>query len=221
MDLASHHVVNGLTERPDVFGEFPAVNRDAVDGCAAIFQGFHEVVAGLAVFLDGDSQARNGAPGVERGDDVSPGVRLGHLHVHAGFPLITQDGERLRPADHDLHGLEGIEESLAGEGGLDFLEQVAGTDPGEENHHVELAGNEPAGELGGQRVVAERDFAERGGLDGLAALFPDQFGHRPRKAILEGHHAEANKRAGDRVGHGNGSDGQLFARSRSRRSRPS
>ena len=106
-------VVHGPAQRPAVLGQGPAIHGDGRDLGPAIDEPRHEVGAGLPVFLDGHAQAVHGLAGVERVEDVPPGVRLRDLHVHPDLPL-AQDRQRLRPPGHDRHAVQGVQEGLAG-----------------------------------------------------------------------------------------------------------
>ena len=83
---------------------------------------------------------------------------------------------------------------------LDRGQQVPEADAGQEDHHVDLAGDQPMGEVDRLAVLLDRHLAHAGADERLAAEFLDQPGHFGRVAAFERGDAEVGK-TGVIVGH--------------------
>ncbi len=89
-DLAGDDGGDPPAERAEVVGQGPAVDRDLGDGRPAVVQAVDQLGAGLAVFLDGDPEAGDRDLGVEGGQQLAPGVRLGGGQVDADLELAER-----------------------------------------------------------------------------------------------------------------------------------
>jgi hypothetical protein len=63
--------------------------------------------------------------------------------------------------------------------------EQAGAHAGEQDHHVELAGEEALGELEGGLVALQGRFAHGGGQHRFASLFANQLGDPGGAAALQ------------------------------------
>ena len=182
-------------ERPAVFRQIPVVDVHAVDHRAAGFQAGDQAAVRDAVFLQADDQIRHRQPLVERGEQFAPGVRLGHDDRGRDAEFL-EHGQRLGAADDGFDVAHGREKPLAIDVPLDLCDQMPRADAGEKDDDVDLAGDEPIGEVDGRLIVRERHFAHRRADERHAAPLGDHALHVVGAATFEGGDAETGKIGG-------------------------
>src|SRR5262245_4668064 len=86
-DAARDDLSQRGAERAEVLGQSPAVNRDARDRRAAMFQALDQLGDRFAKLLNGDPQADDRTSLVEQGERLAPGIWLGDPEVDPGAQL--------------------------------------------------------------------------------------------------------------------------------------
>ena len=97
---------------------------DRIDRRAAGFQAGDQAAVRDAVFLQADDQIRHRQLLVERGQQLAPGVRLGHDDRRRDAEFL-EHGERLGPADDGFDIAHGRQKPLAIDVPLDLLRQAS------------------------------------------------------------------------------------------------
>ena len=126
------------------------------------------------------------------GEHFPPGVRLGNGDGERHGKL-AQHADGLRSTRHDGDAAERVGESLGRIARGEGLIQNARADAGEQNDHVELAGEQTRGELEGLFIALDGGFAHGRGHDRLALLFADELRDFGRAPAFERDHFQAGK----------------------------
>ena len=187
IEVAGGQAAGGFAQRFGVLGEVPPVDADGGDVGAAARRASSSSVAGRPYSW---MAMRRAGVACERGQEFAPGVGLGG--DDGGFEAeVAQGGDGLGSARGDGDAAQGFGEGVLGIARGQYAMQLAGADAGEQDDHVEFAGEEALGEGEDGVVIGERDFAHGGGDEGLAALLADELLHFGGAAAFQREHAES------------------------------
>ncbi len=131
-----------------------------IDDRAAGFEAGDQAGIRNSVFLQADDEIGDRQPLVERGQELTPGIRLGNDERRRDADFLER-GERLGTADDRFDVAHGGEELSAVDVPLDLCEEVSRADAGQKDHDVDLPGDETIGEVDRGLIVRERHFAHR------------------------------------------------------------
>src|SRR5437899_2466145 len=127
------------------------------------------------------------------GYELVPSVRLRHRygdrHAH-----LAKSCDGFRSASYYGKFSKGVGERFGRMTRGDYFGERAGAYTGEQDHHLEFAGEEAFGESEGFVVGVERSFAHAGSDEGIAALTTDQLGDLGAAPAFERDDAQAIKR---------------------------
>ena len=149
-----------LLERFGILWEIPLVDLHAQDVGPSRFETGNQGVVRHAVFLKSDGHVRNRDVLIDQLEDFAPGVRLrcaiarlkSHLS-HRRYGLRTaRDGDNVR---------KGIQKPLPIDMLFNRRKEMLETNPCEENHQTDFAGDDSIGKVDGLFVLVDRQFSHR------------------------------------------------------------
>ena len=187
-------------QRPQVLGQFPAVDRHVDHPRTAGFQAGDQAGIGLAVFLQAHGLVGQRHMLIECGQQLAPRVGFGDSPRGCQADLLHRRS-RLRTAGdgHDVR--QAIEKTPAVDMPLDGGQQHAETDARQKHHDADIPRDQPVGEIDGSRVVFDRDFPQRRADVRHAPVLGDQPGHFLRLTAFEGRHTQSRKVLGGHCRH--------------------
>jgi len=178
-----------LMQRAGIFRQIPAIDSNGCHGFTQIRQARDQILVGSPVLLQDDS----GFGPVPHGDqDLPPGIWFGYQYAGCKADF-AQCGGRLGSTHHDGELAQGAFQLRLTVTCEQRLPKHFCADAGEQDHAIELAGDQIAGERECFFLLLEGDFAHGGRDERVATLFADQRGHLFRTAALERKHAETVK----------------------------
>ena len=181
--LAGNHGSDVVGEGRGVFGQVPLIDPHVDHLGAARFETGDQAAVGDAIFLKAHRVIRDCDAGVDRSQELAPGVRLRHA-VRRLEADLRHRRHRLWPAANRCDVSQRIDISLALDVLLDRRQEMPKADAGQEDHDVDLACDQSVSEVNRFPILLNRHFAHARANEWQAAEFLYEPGHfRPITAF--------------------------------------
>ena len=161
-------------QRARVLGQFPIVDLDGHDGRTASLQAGDQAGVRYAVFLNSDNLAGDRNVGIDRLQQLTPGVGLGGTMGRRNAEFLEND-DRLGSANDGRRIGQGRDETFPINVSLDGFDELSCSDSGQQNHDVDLGRDQLVGKVDHRAVRFQRHFTHRGAHVGNATVPFDQL----------------------------------------------
>ncbi len=190
--LPGQDVAQRLAQLVQAFRQRPPVHRHTEQGRAALAQLLEQFGVACAVFLERDPETEHRAVGIERAQEVAPGIRFRHGKGRRQTQLL-ENCRRLGSARDERDAPERFRDGFERVAGFQDADQGFQSHAGHEDQHIHLIGQQPFAELQGFAVVFQRHFAHGRCDHRSAAVALDQSGHLGGHPVFKRRDRQASK----------------------------